>query len=227
LERERAGRQVDTGWMEKAAQEGLPVCHLGGVTGFSSLADGVDRMLAGLESDEVTQSVAARGGIVGDAGANRFLERCMLEDTVNTASLVHGKAAGFQALAQARAKRLSSAPSSSSSRTSGAMAPRALSANSSASTQHSKAPAPAKAKASSRSGDHARGQNASVPPKANVHTLYGPAVSGSAANPKSSPAPRRAASSLPPGGRKLGGARHYDAESMRDARLARLDKGGS
>lgn len=223
MEREQAGRQVDAGWMEQAAREGLPVCHLGGVTGFTSLADGVDRMLAGLESDEVTQSVAARGGITGDAGANRFLDRCMLEDTVNTASVVHGKAAGLQALSQARAKRLS-APSS---RSSGAIAsghsePRALCANSSV------LPAP-KARIR-RNSESTRNQNMSVVlPKANVHTLSGPTAPSPAVNPKSSPAPRRAASSLPPGGRgrKLGGARHYDVESMRDARLARLDNAAS
>merc|ERR1712232_656420 len=48
-EREQAGRQTDSAWMRQAAAKGLPVCHLGGIMGYASLADGVDRAQAGLE----------------------------------------------------------------------------------------------------------------------------------------------------------------------------------
>lgn len=236
-DRERAGRPVDTGWMEQASREGLPVCHLGGVVGFASLADGIDRMMAGLESDDVSHAVAVRGGPVGDAGAQRFLGRCMLEDEVNTASIVHGKEAGFQAIARAKAKRQPALFGNASNSSIG-------------SRQRAITPG------SRMSGGGTAGQNASASsstPRANVHTLAGPMAArsscGSAAQPsdatcpgaqrrgsageqrgalpntKASPAPRRSSASVPApaGGRRLGGARHYDQAAMREARLARLD----
>lgn len=229
FERERAGRPVDAGWMEQAAREGLPVCHLGGVVGFASLADGVDRMYAGLESDEVAQAVAARGGITGDAGANRFVERCMLEDTVNTAALVNGRAAGHQAIAQAR-RRSAAGSASGGSRGS---RQRAITTGPRMSGAASNQSAPAESSA----------------PRSNIHTLAGsaaaqPGAAGPAPQPRRARAaaadqhgpaagrgPRRSATSMPPlpssavpaGGRRLGGVRHHDQASMREARLARLD----
>eukprot|EP00927_Polykrikos_kofoidii_P037746 TRINITY_DN31964_c0_g1_i1.p1 TRINITY_DN31964_c0_g1~~TRINITY_DN31964_c0_g1_i1.p1 ORF type:complete len:473 (+),score=64.18 TRINITY_DN31964_c0_g1_i1:32-1420(+) len=99
-ERDRAGRPIDAGWMETASKEGLPVCHLGGIIGFTSLADGIDRAYAGLEGDSFGGLEAAMHcGAVGDSGANRFVRRMQLEDEVNTASLVHGKAAGHRVIA--------------------------------------------------------------------------------------------------------------------------------
>lgn len=234
-EREQAGRPVDAGWMEQASREGLPVCHLGGVIGFASLADGVDRVMAGLESDDVSQAVAARGVAVGDAGAQRFLGRCMLEDEVNTASLVHGRAAGHQVIAKARAKRQAAASAGASNSTSGSRQP-------------------AIASAPRISGSGGSGPDSSVTsgaPRANVHTLGGPLPSSCCPGPpsresesrrpkavaaaaeqrgplpksKASPAPRRSSASVPvpTGGRRLGGVRHYDQDTMREARLARLD----
>jgi len=94
-ERARAGRPLDTGWMQKAEQEGLPVCHLGGITGFTSLADGIDRVYAGLEEGYT-------GGGLPDAGADRILQRLRVEDEVNTASVVHGRTAGLKAIADSR-----------------------------------------------------------------------------------------------------------------------------
>jgi hypothetical protein len=242
-ERERAGRPVDAGWMEQAAREGLPVCHLGGILGFSSLADGVDRMMAGLESDEVTQAMATQGGIVGDAGANRFLERCSLEDQVASASILHGRAAGHEVLAKARSNR--QAVSAISTSSSGGSRQRALSIG---------------AKASGSSMGNSTSSALAGTARANIHTLGGPSVpkasptpplprgppgqpgngismgnrrprgstgepKAPAPHPKSSPAPRRSSASVPApaGGRRLGGARHYDEASVREARLARLD----
>lgn len=226
-EREQAGRPVDAGWMEKASREGLPVCHLGGILGFSSLADGVDRMMAGLEGDGVAQAVASRGAVMGDGGAQRFLGRCMLEDEVATASLLHGKEAGFRAIAKARRQP-------------------ALAANSSAGG----------GSVGSRQRAISSGATRSVvsdSPRANVHTLGGavaPTAVGAGQrpglpqptaaqrrgaageqrglvplNPKATPAPKRSSTSVPApaAGRRLGGARYHDPAAMREARLARFE----
>jgi len=48
-EREASGKATGTPWMQSAANAGLPTAHMGGVGGFTSLADGIDRALAGLE----------------------------------------------------------------------------------------------------------------------------------------------------------------------------------
>ncbi|CAL1160592.1 unnamed protein product [Cladocopium goreaui] len=48
-EREASGKATGTPWMQAAAGAGLPTAHMGGVGGFTSLADGIDRALAGLE----------------------------------------------------------------------------------------------------------------------------------------------------------------------------------
>lgn len=80
-ERELSGRQVDAGWMDQAAKEGLPVCHLGGIVGFTSLADG-------------------RGA--GAGAGDRLMQRLQLEDEVNTVTFQQGKAAGHLALAAGR-----------------------------------------------------------------------------------------------------------------------------
>ena len=48
-ERELLGKATATPWMQQAAAEGLPTAHLGGVGGFTALADGIDRAMAGLE----------------------------------------------------------------------------------------------------------------------------------------------------------------------------------
>lgn len=243
-ERERAGRPVDTGWMEQASREGLPVCHLGGITGFTSLADGVDRMLAGLESDEVSDSVANRGPVMGDAGANRFMQRLQVEDEVNTASIVDGRAAGLRAIAKAQAKRNSAAPGRASGRL--ALAPAS-----------GGAPARRAGSVSFPLGGPGSATSSASAPRANVHSLAGPVaisgnatsshVDGAAAAPegrrisRGGTAPKAAAAkraaTLPPGGRsaagsgsgaaaggrRLGGARHNDPTAMREARLARFE----
>lgn len=97
-ERASDGRPLDTGWMEQAERAGLPVCHLGGICGFTSLADGVDRVFAGLEDTPI-------GAVVPDGGTDRMLQRLQDEDNINTASLVHGRTAGLKAIADARARR--------------------------------------------------------------------------------------------------------------------------
>ena len=48
-EREASGKATGTPWMESAANAGLPTAHMGGIGGFTALADGIDRALAGLE----------------------------------------------------------------------------------------------------------------------------------------------------------------------------------
>lgn len=48
-ERDKAGKITGATWMNTAAASGLPSAHLGGISGFTSLADGIDRALAGLE----------------------------------------------------------------------------------------------------------------------------------------------------------------------------------
>jgi len=48
-EREAAGKLTNTPWMGAAIAEGLPTAHMGGIGGFTSLADGIDRALAGVE----------------------------------------------------------------------------------------------------------------------------------------------------------------------------------
>lgn len=48
-ERELLGKATGTPWMHQAAAEHLPTAHMGGVGGFTALADGIDRALAGLE----------------------------------------------------------------------------------------------------------------------------------------------------------------------------------
>lgn len=48
-EREAAGKSTNAPWLGAAAASGLPTAHMGGIGGFTALADGVDRALAGLE----------------------------------------------------------------------------------------------------------------------------------------------------------------------------------
>lgn len=48
-EREASGKLTNAPWMEAATRSGLPTAHMGGIGGFTSLADGVDRAMAGLE----------------------------------------------------------------------------------------------------------------------------------------------------------------------------------
>merc|ERR1712183_682370 len=98
---------------------------LGGILGFTSLADGVDRAYAGLEGGDMGAPLVAQGAIP-DAGSARFLQRMQLEDEVNTASTVHGKAAGHRVLAAARSSarpRSSSMGPSSASSSAGRTAP--------------------------------------------------------------------------------------------------------
>lgn len=227
-ERARDGRPLDAGWMEQAAREGLPVCHLGGIMGFSSLADGVDRAYAGLERESDSAAAAAQGAVF-DMGANRFMDRMQLEDEVNSVAALHGKAAGMKALAAVQAKRRGHPPP-----------PRAVGA-------------PRTSRDSQRGVGGRSSPALSAPPapiRGNVHTLGGPlpgagasAVSSgnrpaakaavAAASPAAAAAgrPRAASAASSPkvrggtgaAGRKLGGVRKATAEDMRQARLARLD----
>jgi hypothetical protein len=48
-ERQASGKLTNTPWMEAAVTSGLPTAHMGGISGFTALADGVDRAMAGLE----------------------------------------------------------------------------------------------------------------------------------------------------------------------------------
>lgn len=69
-ERETAGKSTGTPWMGEAAASGLPTAHLGGIGGFTSLADGIDRALAGVEPGFEPQRVydALSGGSHGISG---------------------------------------------------------------------------------------------------------------------------------------------------------------
>jgi len=74
-EREEAGKATGAAWMGTATASGLPSAHLGGVSGFTSLADGIDRALAGLEPGFEPENVHAalagrRHGIEGLQQAN-------------------------------------------------------------------------------------------------------------------------------------------------------------
>mmetsp|Transcript_37019 Transcript_37019/g.78549 ORF Transcript_37019/g.78549 Transcript_37019/m.78549 type:complete len:365 (-) Transcript_37019:31-1125(-) len=101
-DRLKAGRSVDEGWMQQAAQQGLPVCHLGGIIGHVSLADGVDRAMAGVEPGFAPEAVAnsLRDPTAASYGGLLFAERMAQHDIVNTATHVQGRQAGFQAQAQ-------------------------------------------------------------------------------------------------------------------------------
>lgn len=234
-ERVRDGRPLDAGWMEQAAKEGLPVCHLGGIMGFSSLADGVDRAYAGLERESDGAAAAAQGAVF-DMGANRFMDRMQLEDEVNTAAALHGKAAGMHALAAAQAKRRGLPPPPQ---------PRA-------------AGGPRTSRDTQRSNGSRSSPALSAPPapiRANIHTLGTPLPgAGASAVGRGRQASTKAAVAAPPAaapkagrpraasaagsgvaaspkvrggtgaaGRRLGGVRNPTAEGMRQARLARLE----
>lgn len=47
--REAAGKLTNAPWMGAAVAQGLPTAHMGGIGSFTSLADGIDRALAGAE----------------------------------------------------------------------------------------------------------------------------------------------------------------------------------
>lgn len=93
-EREQSGRQTDSAWMRQAAAKGLPVCHLGGIMGYASLADGVDRAQAGLEPgfEDMYSGLDAQG----------FAANMAMRDDIASASVVGGRRAGHQALAKYR-----------------------------------------------------------------------------------------------------------------------------
>eukprot|EP00747_Dinoflagellata_sp_TGD_P184938 gnl/TRDRNA2_/TRDRNA2_41066_c0_seq1.p1 gnl/TRDRNA2_/TRDRNA2_41066_c0~~gnl/TRDRNA2_/TRDRNA2_41066_c0_seq1.p1 ORF type:complete len:413 (+),score=71.32 gnl/TRDRNA2_/TRDRNA2_41066_c0_seq1:61-1299(+) len=243
-ERESAGRPVDSEWLQQAAREGLPVCHMGGLLGFTSLADGIDRQYAGLEGDAVGSSGGAVGG---GAGASSFMQRLQLEDQVNSAAAVHGRAAGFQALAQAKAKaKAKAAPRSVSA------APRYDNARGRLPAPQPPGPTPGRPQVHTLAGPvppPPAPTGARVPPPAPKATAPAPkaaarvpppAPKATAPAPKAAarvppPAPKAAApKALPPAvqagtgvaGKRLGGARHAagDAEALRQARLAKLDQ---
>eukprot|EP00929_Paragymnodinium_shiwhaense_P063147 TRINITY_DN31565_c0_g1_i1.p1 TRINITY_DN31565_c0_g1~~TRINITY_DN31565_c0_g1_i1.p1 ORF type:complete len:431 (+),score=63.41 TRINITY_DN31565_c0_g1_i1:121-1413(+) len=190
-ERERAGRPVDAGWMEKAAAEGLPVCHLGGIIGFTSLADGIDRAYAGLEGNFGGDALAA--GLGGHGGADRFVSRMALEDEVNTASLVHGRQAGARVLAKAQAKRGSSSNSSRGQLLGAGAPPMGLASGSAAaSSSRGELVVAAGAKRRGVSEPPSSGAASGNASRANIHTLGGPVLGAGQAIVKSSPGPQRA-----------------------------------
>lgn len=233
-EREAAGRRVDAGWMEQAATEGLPVCHLGGLMGFTSLTDGFDRAMAGLEGDVNVE------GAVFDAGANQFLQRLHLEDTVNSVSCTQGKTAGYRALAMQPKRAMPKRPSTESPRTGPKAAqpkvgpgrradpkafPKQLGAEPSSGVGLHNGAVPAAPRRAQRGGR----SKAAVAPKAkqasraNIHTLMDAGavpVTDRSGRPDGG---GRAASVPPSQGRRLGGARQNNPEAMVRARLALFD----
>jgi len=239
-ERERDGRPVDAGWMEQAAREGLPVCHLGGILGFTSLADGVDRAMAGLEGPAFAEAAVA-GGAVGDAGANRWMQRMELEDEVNTASALHGRVAGQRTLADVQARQRQQ---------------RALPGPGVGSARGSGTSGSSRSVSAGPSGGARPGSGQQQQPRANIHTLNDrpslgsgaaepprrPPKAGSASKAAGTAGQRRSASAAPAavgttlvaagagavagtgvGGRRVGGVRKSDPEAMRQARLAKFE----
>lgn len=224
-ERVQAGRAVDTGWMEKAAREGLPVCHLGGILGFTSLADGVDRVMAGLEQG-IDPEEAAAYGAMADGSANQFVQRMQMHDDVNTASLVHGKAAGYRALAkakqqqkQARAQALQAPMAPPKSRSlSIPGAPKSNVHGLSSGTPAALAAVPPPPSTS--------GPSSSSSSKARASGHSPPLVAAAKSRPTAIAATAQRNLSAPPatsGAHRLGGMRRQDPEAVRRARLAYFD----
>eukprot|EP00746_Dinoflagellata_sp_MGD_P138706 gnl/MRDRNA2_/MRDRNA2_72301_c0_seq1.p1 gnl/MRDRNA2_/MRDRNA2_72301_c0~~gnl/MRDRNA2_/MRDRNA2_72301_c0_seq1.p1 ORF type:complete len:396 (-),score=56.16 gnl/MRDRNA2_/MRDRNA2_72301_c0_seq1:119-1306(-) len=227
-ERVQAGRAIDSDWMDKCQREGLPVCHLGGILGFTSLADGVDRAMAGLEQG-IDPDHAISHGAVPDMGANRFVSMMQMHDTVNNASICHGKAAGFKALAKAKAqhRRQQSLPPGSSSAASSSPGPKQMSVpgapnanvhgfTSSSASAIAPGPGP-KPPALPAPKAYATSPKASMPAaqgKASMPTVTGAAGQRSRSTPSGSSS----------GGHRLGGVRKHDPEAVRRARLARFDE---
>lgn len=221
-ERIQAGRAVTSAWMDKAVKEGLPVCHLGGILGFTSLADGADRAMAGLEQGFQPADMAARGA-VPDSGADRFVRQMQVHDDVTNASVLHGKAAGYRALAKAKQqqRRSQSAVAPSPTTAVGAVpgASRAnvhsFSSGSRGSSPPRPLPAPSTpptAKASPR--PRAPGSAQSPHPKANS---TGPSVVSAMPRSRSAVAPSAGR------GHRLGGVTKSDPEAIRRARLAHFE----
>lgn len=196
-ERELVGRQVDAGWMEQAAKQGLPVCHLGGIVGFTSLADGMDRAYAGLEENfagpSAAGSSAGPGGSTG-SGGDRLMQRLQLEDEVNTVTFQQGKAAGHRALAAGRAAMKRGNTSVASSSSGGAL--------------------------------HSGRRSASSEPTGHALTLAGSAaVRGASCGGQAAASASRRGSPGLPSGRKLGGVRvPQGTDAVRQKRLARFDQ---
>eukprot|EP00930_Biecheleria_cincta_P089443 TRINITY_DN7874_c0_g1_i2.p1 TRINITY_DN7874_c0_g1~~TRINITY_DN7874_c0_g1_i2.p1 ORF type:complete len:376 (-),score=57.25 TRINITY_DN7874_c0_g1_i2:140-1267(-) len=197
-ERELAGRQVDAGWMEEASKQGLPVCHLGGIVGFTSLADGMERAYAGLEegfADPGAAGSSAGPGRGSGSGGDRLMQRLQLEDEVNTVTFQQGKAAGHLALAAGRAAmRRGNTSVRSSSSSGGAL--------------------------------HSGRRSASSEPTGQALTLAGSAaVRGVSCGGQAAASVSRRSSPGLPSGRKLGGVRvPQGTDAIRQKRLARFDQ---
>lgn len=196
-ERELSGRQVDAGWMDQAAKEGLPVCHLGGIVGFTSLADGMDRAYAGLEEGFAGPGAGSSAGTGRGAGAgagDRLMQRLQLEDEVNTVTFQQGKAAGHLALAAGRAAMKRGSASVSSSSSGGAL--------------------------------HSGRRSASSEPTGQALALAGnAAVRGTSCGGQAAAVVSRRSSPALPAGRKLGGVRvPQGTDALRQKRLARFDQ---
>lgn len=230
-EREQQGRPVDAGWMEQAAREGLPVCHLGGILGFSSLADGIDRAYAGLEGEAV---VLASGANAGDVGASRWMQRMQLEDEVNTAAALGGRAAGHQALRQVQARQRPPQRASSSGSGAGLPQRRALSQGPPANVASGSTAQPGRPNIHTLADAQAPSSSRSAAASSNSTSGTGakpPRVPGASGASRRSASATTAASAqiisptVPSGGRRVGGARQTqnDAEAMRRARLAKFE----
>merc|ERR1712136_435910 len=181
--------------------------------GFTSLTDGFDRAMAGLEGDVNVE------GAVFDAGANQFLQRLHLEDTVNSVSCTQGKTAGYRALAMQPKRAMPKRPSTESPRSGPKAAqpkvgpgrradlkafPKQLGAEPSSGVGLHIGAVPAAPRRAQRGGR----SKAAVP----VTDRSGRPDGGG-----------RAASVPPSQGRRLGGARQNNPEAMVRARLALFD----
>lgn len=235
-ERESAGRLTDSEWMQQAAAKGLPVCHLGGIMGFASLADGIDRAQAGLEPgfEEMYAGLDDRG----------FAANMAMRDDIASASVVRGKEAGHRALAKYKTPSGSVRPNEraiqdAQHQRAGLPRPSLPGAGSStpgrASSPSLGRAGGAIAGAAHRGSGPGRPSSAGPATAPRIHTLHdvpsaqqspprppGPTAKATA---KVAAAPKAKAKAA--AGHRLGGARVQSEDGMRRARLKALDGPGT
>lgn len=235
-ERQLAGRLTDSEWMQQAAAKGLPVCHLGGIMGFASLADGIDRAQAGLEPgfEEMYAGLDDQG----------FAANMAMRDDIASASVVRGREAGHRALAKYKTPTGSVRPNERAiqdAQQQRAGLPRLSMPSGASSPASGRMSSPSLGRAGGAIAGAARrgsgpGRPASAGPNLNprVHTLqdapssgqqHPPRPPGPAAKAKAKAAAKPKAKAA--AGHRLGGARVQSEEAMRRARLKALDGPGT